>query len=161
LFKEVEEIEYKKAQDRRKYNRFVSEQFLKAFFEIYTPEFIKERMIKDALENKTTFFTFHYEFDGKSIEDHEGFTIDKIDDKYVIKCSNQLRGIIEGYSMKKTKLYKQIRKHFKKHEFRFIFNETDSPWNEYNRSGKYKGTIELEFYKDYKDDPQRWLERFY
>ncbi|MEM4994957.1 hypothetical protein WKH56_20545 [Priestia sp. SB1] len=161
MYKEVEEIERKQAIERRKLNLFACEQFLKAFFEIYTPDHIKECKINDALENKTTTFAIQYEFDSKSIKDHEGFTIEKIDDKYVIKCSYQLRGIIEGYTIKKTKLYRKIKKNFNKREFKFIFNETDNPWHEFNRSGKYKGTIEIVFYEKYEEDIPKWIQRFF
>ena len=53
-----------------------------------------------------------------------------------------------------------MKKKLNRHDFKFEFNETDSPWNELNSDGKYKGTIELYCFKYY-DDAPKWIRDIY
>lgn len=156
MYKEVDKIKRKRAANRKKLELIACEQFIKAFFEIYTPQYIKGSTIQAALENKEIKFTIQYEFDMNPIADCEGFTIDKIDENYIIKCSHELRKILESHCLRDVKLYKRMKRKLNRHDFKFDFTETDSPWHEFNKDGKYKGVIELCCFKYYEEAP-KWI----
>ncbi|MED3883687.1 hypothetical protein ABEY63_01005 [Priestia aryabhattai] len=162
MYKEVEEIKRKQAAEKAKRKNKMCVQFIKEFFTIYTPDFIKQCKIKDTEEKNIskTRFIIQYELASTNHEECKDVKIEKVDNGYIVRHTHEFREAIESYTIRTPRLYKRIRKQLNKHDFNFKFNfeETYSPWNEYNRDGKYKGTIELDIFKVHHHTLSSWLD---
>ena len=161
MYKEVEEIKRRQKLEKARRKDKMCVQFIEEFFSIYTPDFIKQCKIKEAEEKKIdkTRFTIQYELDPTNHEEYKDVKIEKIDDEqYIVKHTHEFREAIESVSIRSSRLYKRIRKQLNKHDFKFNFDESSSPWDDYNRDGKYRGTIELNIFKVHHHTLSSWLD---